>query len=65
MNRGLTVRQVCMVTGAEPSTVRSWISRGFLARNRWGRIDMTELLTFLDARDTRSMHTKLKRKFGL
>ena len=29
---GLTLGQVCAVTGLEPSTVQNWIKRGFVAR---------------------------------
>lgn len=52
-HRGLTIRQVGMVAGVEDATVRSWIKRRHLKRNRWGRIDMAELLEYLDNRGTR------------
>ena len=29
---GLTLSQVCTVTGLEPSTVQNWVKRGFVAR---------------------------------
>ena len=28
---GLTLRQVCAITGLEPSTIQNWIKRGFVA----------------------------------
>lgn len=65
MNRGLTVAQVARVCGVEDATVRSWIKRRHLTRNKWGRVDMAALLDYLDERDTRSIHTALKRKLGL
>jgi hypothetical protein len=37
--RSLTVAQVAMVCEVEQATVRCWINRGNLARNKRGRID--------------------------
>ena len=28
---GLTLRQVCSITGLEPSTIQNWIKRGFVS----------------------------------
>ena len=29
---GLTLSQVCSITGLEPSTIQNWVKRGYVAR---------------------------------
>jgi len=62
MRRGLTSAQVAEVCGVDPATVRSWIKRGHLTRDKYGRIDQAALLKYLDERGTRGQrrHAKLR-----
>lgn len=45
--RGLTVNQVATVCGVDPNTVRNWIFRKRITRNRWGRIEPEDLAKYL------------------
>lgn len=54
--RGLSVPQICTITGAKPDTVRSWINRGHLERNQWGRIEPEDLARYLVERGTVGQH---------
>lgn len=65
MNRGLTVAQVARVVGVEDATVRSWLKRRHLTRNKWGRIGLVELLAYLDARGTRGQRIEARRHLGM
>lgn len=62
--RGLSVPQICTITGAEPGTVRSWIHRGHLSRNQWGRVEPVALAKYLVERGTVGQH-KHARQHGL
>lgn len=59
--RGLTVVQVCTITGASAPTVRSWIVRKHLRRNEWGRIEPEELARYLAERGTVGQHKTARR----
>ena len=54
--RGLSVPQICTITGASSATVRSWIHRGHLERNRWGRVEPEALAKYLVERGTVGQH---------
>ena len=49
----LTVRDVCELLGVKPGTVRSWISRGHIARTKRGGIDGPSLAAYLANETTR------------
>lgn len=49
-HRGLTIADVAAICGVAKPTVRSWLYRGHLHRNRRGLIDPHELLRYLDER---------------
>lgn len=49
---GLTVEQICRITGATPNTVRGWIHRGHLTRNEWGLVDADDVRAYLESRQT-------------
>lgn len=61
--RGLTVDQVCTITGAPSSVVRNWIFRKRIIRNRWGRIEPEDLARYLTERGTIGQR-KDARRFG-
>lgn len=48
--QGLTVDQVCRITGATPNTVRGWIHRGHIKRNEWGLLDLDDVRGYLATR---------------
>lgn len=48
--QGLTVEQVCRVTGQTANTVRGWIYRGHLKRNEWDLIEPEDLRIYLASR---------------
>lgn len=47
---GVTVPEICEVTGANPNLVRQWIYRGYLKRNQWGLVCELSLGEFMQAR---------------
>ncbi len=49
----LTVAQAARVYGVSQATVRSWIARGKIHRQRGGLLNMYELDEWWDRRDTR------------
>lgn len=49
----LTTVQAAQVYGVRPATVRDWIRRGKITRNRRGLIDIHDLDRWWDRRDTR------------
>lgn len=49
----LTTVQAARVYGVAPATVRDWIRRGKIRRNRRGLIDIHDLDRWWDRRDTR------------
>lgn len=61
--RGLTVGQVCTITGAPPNVVRNWIYRKHVVRNQWGRIAPEDLARYLAERGTVGQR-KNARRFG-
>lgn len=46
----VTVRQAAMVAAVSDAAVRQWIKRKHLHRDEHGRIDLEELLGYLDNR---------------
>ena len=44
----LTVAQVAELCGVKPSTVRAWITRGKITRNRRGLISNADLMRWWD-----------------
>jgi helix-turn-helix protein len=51
-HRGLTVYRAAEFCGVSEATVRSWLHRNHLKRNKWKLIDPEELLKYLDERGT-------------
>ena len=51
-----------MVCGVDQATVRSWLKRKHLTRDRYGRIDMAALLEYLDSRGTRGQRKAVRRR---
>ena len=51
---GLTLRQVCSITGLEPSTVQNWIRRGFVAHpveKKYRERQLARILLISELRD--------------
>ena len=51
---GLTLGQVCAITGLEPSTVQNWVKRGFVARpvnKKYGERQLARILLISALRD--------------
>jgi hypothetical protein len=59
--RGLTVAQVGMITGAPPNVVRNWIFRKRITRNRWGRVAPEDLARYLATRGTLGQRRNARR----
>ena len=55
----LTTAQVATIAGVTPSTVRDWVARQHLHRDRRGLIDARELLAYLDRRGDRGQHRRI------
>ena len=45
---GLTLSQVCQISGLEPYTVQNWVKRGFLSNPRNKRYDMEQVCRILN-----------------
>lgn len=51
---GLTLGQVCAITGLEPSTVQNWVKRGFVARpenKKYGERQLARILLISSLKD--------------
>ena len=51
---GLSLAQVCSITGLEPSTIQNWIKRGFVPRpehKRYGERHLARILLIASLRD--------------
>lgn len=51
---GLTLGQVCAITGLEPSTVQNWVKRGFVARpqnKKYGERQLARILLISRLKD--------------
>lgn len=44
------------MTGFSPITVRRWITRGHVRRNRHGKIDGAQVITYIVKRGLRGQH---------
>ena len=52
---GLTLSQVCAITGLEPSTVQNWVKRGFVARpveKKYRQRQLARILLISSMRDS-------------
>lgn len=54
----LTVEQVAKVCSVSTHTVRQWIKRGHVTRNRYGRIQLDDVLVYLDRRGQYGQHRR-------
>ena len=58
MSPPLTVEAAAAVAKVQPGTIRKWLSRGHITKNRRGLIDQAELLAWWEKRNPRMVRDK-------